>query len=201
VAQRQDKARYRAHQQREFDSAALDQILGDIDKQPQLAEVYRRLAIVEEQHAAFWGDKLRALGARVPLPRLSWRGQLRCLLAKRFGPTIVLPMRADIETTDLRCPHASHRRLTSGPPPMVPEVLSDLRWDGIAAGSSPTTPIAGDLADDPLGLAGEELHELGAIRSAPSGTGIPTPTRLIGAIVAAGDIVKCPGVGHLSTIQ
>jgi vacuolar iron transporter family protein len=55
MAQRQDKARYRAHRQREFDSAALDQILGDIDKQPQLAEVYRRLAIVEEQHAAFWG--------------------------------------------------------------------------------------------------------------------------------------------------
>ncbi len=100
MAQRQDKARYRAHRQREFDSAALYRILGDIETQPQLAEVYRRHAFVEEQHAQFWGDRLRALGGRVPLPRLSWKGRLRCLLAKRFGPPIVLPMLADIEATE-----------------------------------------------------------------------------------------------------
>src|SRR5262245_61613176 len=46
-----DFARYRANLQDEIDSAALYRTLADVEAQPQLAEVYRRLALVEERHA------------------------------------------------------------------------------------------------------------------------------------------------------
>jgi vacuolar iron transporter family protein len=100
MAKRRDVSRYRAHRRRELDSAALYRILAELETQPQLAEVYRRLAAVEDQHAEFWGDKLRALEAPVSLPRLSWKGRLRCLLARVFGPQMVLPMLADLEATE-----------------------------------------------------------------------------------------------------
>jgi VIT1/CCC1 family predicted Fe2+/Mn2+ transporter len=100
MAKRRDVSRYRAHRRRELDSAALYRILAEVETQPQLVEVYRRLATVEDTHAEFWGDKLRALGAPVSSPRLSWKGRLRCLLAKLFGPQMVLPMLADLEATE-----------------------------------------------------------------------------------------------------
>jgi hypothetical protein len=100
MAKRRDVSRYRAHRRRELDSAALYRILAEVESQPQLVEVYRRLAAVEDKHAEFWGDRLRALGAPVSLPRLSWKGRLRCLLAKLFGPQMVLPMLADLEATE-----------------------------------------------------------------------------------------------------
>jgi len=100
MAKRRDVSRYRAHRRRELDSAALYRILAEVETQPQLVEVYRRLAAVEDTHAEFWGDKLRALGAPVSSPRLSWKGRLRCLLAKLFGPQMVLPMLADLEATE-----------------------------------------------------------------------------------------------------
>jgi vacuolar iron transporter family protein len=97
---RQAMIRYRAHRRRELDSAALYHILARIERQPQLAEVYRRLAAVEEQHAQFWGERLRTLGSRVPRPRLTWKGRLRCWIAKRLGPEMVLPMLVSIEETE-----------------------------------------------------------------------------------------------------
>ena len=47
----EDIARYRTNFQDEIDSAALYRALGEVESQPQLAEVYRRLAEVEDRHA------------------------------------------------------------------------------------------------------------------------------------------------------
>jgi vacuolar iron transporter family protein len=100
MAARQDVARYQEHWRRELDSAALYRLLAEGEKQPDLAEVYRCLAAVEERHAQFWGDKIRALGSPLPRPRLTWKGSLRCWLARRVGHAMVLPMLADIEETE-----------------------------------------------------------------------------------------------------
>ncbi len=54
--------RYSANLRGEVDSAALYRTLSAVEKHPQLAEVYRRLAAVEETHAAFWRQHITATG-------------------------------------------------------------------------------------------------------------------------------------------
>ena len=77
--------RYRANWQDEIDSAAIYRALAAKEAQTPLAEVYRRLAEVEEKHAAFWEDKLRAAGQTIPPRTPTWRARTLAWLAQRFG--------------------------------------------------------------------------------------------------------------------
>jgi vacuolar iron transporter family protein len=86
-----DASRYRANLQDEIDSASLYRVMAEREPQPQLAQVYRRLAEVEERHAGFWEERLRAAGAPVPPRRPSRRSRVMAWLARRFGPQLVLP--------------------------------------------------------------------------------------------------------------
>jgi VIT1/CCC1 family predicted Fe2+/Mn2+ transporter len=95
-----DVRRYRANLQGEIDGAALYRALADAEPQPQLAEVYRRLAGVEERHAVAWEERLRAAGGGVPSRRPGWRTRALAWLARRFGPQVVLPTVASLERVD-----------------------------------------------------------------------------------------------------
>src|SRR5581483_2965155 len=95
-----DTARFRANWQDEIESAALYQAIAAGEAQPQLAEVYRRLAAVEEQHAQFWEQQLRAAGQPVPPRMLGWRTRSLIWLARRFGAQFVLPTISGLENTD-----------------------------------------------------------------------------------------------------
>ncbi|MCL5774120.1 MAG: VIT1/CCC1 family protein [Firmicutes bacterium] len=75
----------------ELNSAALYNILAEIEQNSKLAEVYRRLAKVENRHAETWAQKLRDSGVSVPAFRLSWRTRILIWLARRFGAGFVLP--------------------------------------------------------------------------------------------------------------
>jgi vacuolar iron transporter family protein len=92
--------RYRASWQDEIESAALYTAIAQVEAQPQLAELYRRLAAVEQQHAQFWEARLRAAGQPVPPPRLGWRTRTLIWLARRFGPQLVLPTITTLEHVD-----------------------------------------------------------------------------------------------------
>jgi VIT1/CCC1 family predicted Fe2+/Mn2+ transporter len=94
--------RYRANWQDEIESAALYNAIAAAEKQPQLAEVYRRLAAVEAEHAQFWADQLAAAGAPAPPQRLGWRTRTLIWLAQRFGPAFVLPTVGSFERGDSR---------------------------------------------------------------------------------------------------
>ena len=89
--------RYVANLQDELNSVALYRLLADADKNPKIAEVYRRLADVEQRHANTWAERLRAAGAPVPPVRLTWRTRLLGWLALRFGVETVLPSIASLE--------------------------------------------------------------------------------------------------------
>src|SRR5712671_6964081 len=110
-----DVARYRDNRQDEINSAALYRTLAALDPQKQLSQVYERLATVEDRHARFWEQHLRAAGASVPPPRPSWRARVLIWLAKRFGPQWVLPTIATFECVDRhtydRQPEAQQTRL------------------------------------------------------------------------------------------
>jgi VIT1/CCC1 family predicted Fe2+/Mn2+ transporter len=97
--------RYRSNLQGEVDSATLYRQLAEVESDPRLADVYRRLAAVEEAHAEFWKKQIDALGQRVPRLRAGFRTRALVWLARRFGPAFVLPVinrleRADVGTYD-----------------------------------------------------------------------------------------------------
>src|SRR5690349_15384331 len=97
----QDKAeRYRSNLQGELDSAALYRTLAESEATPQMREVYRRLAAIEEKHAALWREQLAKVGESAGHYRASFRTRVLAWLAGRFGAALVLPMVAAIEHGD-----------------------------------------------------------------------------------------------------
>ncbi|WP_332899459.1 VIT1/CCC1 family protein [Haladaptatus sp. CMSO5] len=86
-----DTARYQANWQDEIDSASLYRTLAETESQPQLAEVYLKLAATETKHAEFWADRLREAGGTLPDARPSWRARTLSWLARRFGAQAILP--------------------------------------------------------------------------------------------------------------
>ena len=92
--------RYRANLRGEVDSASLYLTLAETESDPHLAEVYRRLAAVEEAHAEFWKKQLGRIGARVGRLQPGWRTRALSWLARRFGPQFVLPTISNLEQRD-----------------------------------------------------------------------------------------------------
>ncbi|NOH03573.1 MAG: rubrerythrin family protein [Chloroflexi bacterium] len=100
MSNQSDIERYLNNRQKEIDGAALYRALAEVEKQPQMAEIYKRLAESEEKHAAVWEGKLAALKVSPPPRKLSWRTQTLIWLTKRFGPQFVLPTIANNEKAD-----------------------------------------------------------------------------------------------------
>ena len=94
------RRRYQANLQGEVDSASLYRTLSQTEKNPELAQVYARLAAVEEAHAEFWKLKIGAIGQRSPRMRPSFRTRTLAWLARRFGPAFVLPSINTLEQMD-----------------------------------------------------------------------------------------------------
>ena len=82
--------RYRRNQQDEIDSAAVYRAMAEAEPHPQLAEVYRRLAETETQHAKFWSEKLVEAGIADSNPDPTMRARVLAWIARRFGPGLVL---------------------------------------------------------------------------------------------------------------
>lgn len=120
-----DVARYLENWQDEIESAFLYRALAKVEKQPSLAEVYRKLAATEETHAQFWEEKLLSAGQQIPHRKVGWRTKSLALLAQWFGSQFVLPTinameqvdshsyDAQVDTHDTRLPveERSHARL------------------------------------------------------------------------------------------
>lgn len=97
MASKKDIGRYRANLLDELNSAALYRTLAANEESEELAEVYRRLADTEQEHADTWAKRLEEAGGRVPTFRPSWRTRTLAMLARRFGVGMVLPTLAGIE--------------------------------------------------------------------------------------------------------
>ena len=99
MAQPDPIKRYRSNIQDEVDSASLYHAMADAESNPQLKEVYGRLAQVEEAHAEFWKKRLAGLGAAERGLRPGWRSRTLAWMARRFGPQTVLPVINAMERT------------------------------------------------------------------------------------------------------
>lgn len=100
MSNQDDITRYFANRQKEIDGAALYKVLAETEKQPQMAEVYRKLSASEQKHATAWEKKLTDLQVSLPPGKPSWRAASMIWLAKRFGPQFVLPTITSNEKAD-----------------------------------------------------------------------------------------------------
>ena len=94
-----DIARYRANRQSEVDGAAQYHAMAAGETRANVADLYRKLAAMEEKHAKFWEDRLQAAGVDPGPRRASWRARTLSWLARRFGAETILPTMATAEYT------------------------------------------------------------------------------------------------------
>jgi len=89
--------RYRSYLAEERNAVFLYEALSRAEPNPDLAEVYRRLAETEGKHASLWETKLVEAGMRVPAFRPSMRTRFSAGLAKRYGAQAVASALAKTE--------------------------------------------------------------------------------------------------------
>ena len=86
----------------ELNGAYLYDALAQAEKNPRLAEVYRRMAAVERKHAAIWVERLEAAGVTIPSFMPNWRSRTLAWAARRLGVGSVLPTVIGNERKDTR---------------------------------------------------------------------------------------------------
>jgi vacuolar iron transporter family protein len=130
MTQRADVERYRENWQDEVDSAAEYGAMAASEPDPKIAKVYSNLAKMEEDHIAFWEERLRSAGGRVGERRPSWRSRVVVWIARRLGPIAVLSTIAAKEAADrnvyVKQPETSGTRM-SAQEQWHTRVLSQLR--------------------------------------------------------------------------
>ena len=89
-------ARFIANYQSEREGAALYREMAAHEPHAELAELYVRLARVEETHAEFWRRRIVTAGGQPPI-RLGWRTHILLWATRRFGAQAVLPLVASDE--------------------------------------------------------------------------------------------------------
>ncbi len=92
-----DTKRYLENWDDELNGVALYEILAGVEKNPKIAEVYRRLAANERGHVEAWAKKIKEAGGALPVFHPSWRTHTLGWMAKRFGVQAVLPTVATME--------------------------------------------------------------------------------------------------------
>ncbi len=85
VSSHADISRWRRNRQNEIDAVHIYRALAQLESQQQLKEVYRRMAVVEEDHVRHWEEKLTAAEIVLPTRSPSLRAKVTAWLAKRFG--------------------------------------------------------------------------------------------------------------------
>lgn len=95
-----DEQRKVANLQDETDGAALYRALSEAETDPGLAQVYAKLAAIEDAHAAFWRRSLQQSGFDVKSGGPTARTRALIWLARRFGPSVVVPTIANLEKRD-----------------------------------------------------------------------------------------------------
>lgn len=124
MIRQRETERYLENWRDEINSAYLYRALADAEAQPALAEVYRRLAQTEENHAQFWQEKLLQANHPIPRRKVAWRTRILAQLAKWFGPQFVLPTLNAMEQVDS---HTYHQQPDTHDTPLPNEERSHAR--------------------------------------------------------------------------
>jgi VIT1/CCC1 family predicted Fe2+/Mn2+ transporter len=80
------------HYRDERDAAYLYRSLAAVERVPKLAELFEKLAVVEDRHVQRWEELFQSSGRPLPEYRTAGRTRLLAWAARRFGTPLVLPM-------------------------------------------------------------------------------------------------------------
>jgi VIT1/CCC1 family predicted Fe2+/Mn2+ transporter len=133
--------RYRGNIQDEIDSASLYRAMSQAETNPQLKQVYGRLAQVEEAHAEFWKKRLAGLGAADWRRGPGWRSRTLGWIARRFGPETVLPIINSMERTGSAGYDSQPEAVLAGLPAMersharIMQAMADRPREGVSGGT------------------------------------------------------------------
>lgn len=97
--------RYRANIQAELDRAVVYQAMAEVERHPEVARSFGRLAEAERRHAEFWRGQLAEAGSHGAPRRASIRARVLARLAARFGSRLVLPAAASLEMAEQETYH------------------------------------------------------------------------------------------------
>jgi len=157
------RRRYTANLQGEVDSAALYRTLAQTEENPQLAQVYQRLAAIEEAHGEYWKNHIEAIDHKVPNLQPGFRTRALGWLARRFGPAFVLPTIDTLEHLDSGTYDAQPEAVAACLPPSGRMRASSRRWRPGRRVPSAAPPSPGSKA----GTAGWAATRCAPLCSAP----------------------------------
>ncbi|HEX6122130.1 MAG TPA: VIT1/CCC1 transporter family protein [Ktedonobacterales bacterium] len=92
-----DRARYRENYLAEQEGAYLYRQLAALEGDTHLAELYRRIAEIEQRHANLWRGYLEEAGAPLPAYTPNWRIRALLWLARHLGTDAVLSTVSSME--------------------------------------------------------------------------------------------------------
>jgi VIT1/CCC1 family predicted Fe2+/Mn2+ transporter len=90
------------HLKDEADAAYLYRELAQAERDPGRADIYRKLAAVEDRHVEMWRQLLAENGHRVGVPSPSRGARARAWLARRLGSGLLLPMLLEEEGREVK---------------------------------------------------------------------------------------------------
>jgi VIT1/CCC1 family predicted Fe2+/Mn2+ transporter len=139
-----DTQRFLNNLQAEIDGAALYRALADVEAGGELAAIYVRMAESEERHAEIWRTKLREAGVSELPTSPGWRTRALITLARRLGPSIILPTVTQREQAD-------SERYRGQP---------EARGTGMAADERSHARLFRAISEQTAGLPGEAVARL-----------------------------------------
>jgi VIT1/CCC1 family predicted Fe2+/Mn2+ transporter len=113
--------------------------LAKLEDDPNLRDLYGKLAKTEEKHAALWEQKLVESGAELHTFKPGWRTQVMIFLARHFGASFVLPSLISLEQVAFETYDSQPEAVEAGFPleeRSHARIFSQLSHGGGAPGSS-----------------------------------------------------------------
>ena len=144
----------------ERNAAHLYHTLAKAEKNPQIADVYERMAGVEERHAVAYTQRLKEAGTPVPPYKLTLRTRILEVVALRFGPESVLPSLTAMEQKASQTMQANSN-------------TSDAQLQQMTAEEGSHSRLLGQITRTaPLGMEGSSLAQLEGRHRATGGNAL-----------------------------
>jgi VIT1/CCC1 family predicted Fe2+/Mn2+ transporter len=111
---REETAAWLEHWRDEADAAFLYRELAQAEPKPDLQDIYRKLAEVEDRHTAVWRKVLADSGVTTEAPQPSTRARMLAWTARRFGPGLLTSLLLREEGKEVQGYLALHRDSAPG---------------------------------------------------------------------------------------
>lgn len=184
---------WKDHWQDEADAAYLYRILAGVEPDAERADIYRRLAAVEDRHVTLWHELLGEQGVELDEHRPSLRARALGWVGRRLGPRFLLPLLLAEEGREMRGYLTEYRA--------APDARSGATTLTLAKESAEHAETLGKL----VGRAGEPWHKTesgGFLRNVVYGfnDGLTANFGLVMGVIGAGvatRIVLISGIAGL----